>query len=407
MKLTDEEKSLLAGEEGPGAKKAMEILTALGKIFDAQKMVPVASAQVAGVSYRNIGDYGLEFLRDWAELGTKTRIPAFMNPAGMDRNLWQQLGISENFAEKQLDIITQLQKMGVSPTLTCTPYHIGHTPNIGQHIAWSESSAVSYANSVLGAFTNREGGPSALAAAIVGRTPKFGLHLEENRLPTHHIYVSCKLEAPSDYGLLGYMVGKQVADGIPYFEGLEFPDELWKKTACFKALGAAMAASGAVALYHVHAVTPEAKARLLLSLEAKQIKIENLRPANSALKRRTSEKLDLVTLGCPHSSLEELNEIADFLKTKQVKVPLWITTSLIVRQQAEKKGLLEIIKKAGGIVIADTCMVVTTLKELGYKYIAVNSAKAAYYLPSHQGAVTYLGTTEQCINAAVKGKWKY
>jgi len=406
MILSPEEKHILNGGEGSGAQKAMEILVALGKIFHAKEMVPVSSAQISGVSYYNIGDHGLDFLTDWAASGAKTKIPALMNPAGMDRTLWQQLGIPESFALKQLKVIEQLQIMGVQTTLTCTPYHVGFVPRFKQHLAWSESSAVSYANSVLGAYTNREGGPSALAAAITGCTPRFGFHLAENRIATHDVTVNLNFHTPSEYGLLGYLVGRQISDGIPYFEGLDLPEKSWQRTACLKALGAAMAASGAVALYHIFEQTPEAResGRKLISPQAKKIIISDLKPAYAALKQ-SSDKLDLVTLGCPHYSIEEITEITSLLHGKRLKVPLWITTSAGVRQQAEQLNLVEIIKKAGGMVIADTCMVVAPIQELGFKYIAVDSAKAACYLPSHHGAITYWGTTEQCIQAAIEGKW--
>ncbi len=407
MKLTGEEKALLAGERGPGAQKAMEILVALGQIFGAEAMVPVASAQIAGVSYHNIGDAGLEFLKDWNHSGARASIPAFMNPAGIDRSLWKRMGISERFALKQNEIILQLSEMGVQDTLTCTPYHIGQVPVFGQHIAWSESSAVSYANAALGARTNREGGPSALAAAIVGSTPKFGFHLEQNRKATHQVIVRCRVESPSDFSLLGYWVGKSVGDGIPYFEGLELPEVPWRRTVCLKALGAAMAASGAVALYHVHGLTPEAQAMGsdLLVPNRQRIGIASLKPAREALKQE-EKKLDLISLGCPHLSLEELREIASYLKGRRLAIPLWLTTSAIIRTEAEAEGIAGIIERTGALIIADTCMVVAPLKEMGIRNIAVDSAKAACYLPSHQNAITFWGSREQCLQAAIEGQWR-
>lgn len=430
MRLTEKEQALLDGKHGPGLKKAMEILVALGKIYGAKDMVAVTSAQIAGVSYKNIGDPGLEFLTDWADQEARVHIPAFMNPAGIDRQLWRQLGFPEAFALKQIEIIEVLKRMGVRATLTCTPYHIGIVPQKGEHIAWSESSAVSYANSVLGAQTNREGGPSALAAAFCGRTPRFGLHLHENRLATHRVLVNCKLESSADFGLLGYLIGKQVGSGIPFFQGIDLPANETEKTAGLKALGAAMAASGAVALYHIEGFTPEAVAygdRIIKS-DAMTIEINSadndsalltpnypitelpnyltvaLDTGRSALNQPGAE-IDLVTLGCPHVSWDELKEIANIIGKQQLKKPLWIASSAIVREDARANGTLEIIEKAGGRVLADTCMVVAPLEEIGIKFIATNSAKAATYLPSHQAAVVHFGTTEQCIQAAINGEF--
>jgi predicted aconitase len=428
MNLTEKEQALLDGKHGRGLKKAMEILMTLGRIYGVKEMVPVTSAQIAGVSYKNIGNPGLEFLTDWANQEARVHIPAFMNPAGIDRQLWRQLGFPEAFALKQIEIIEVLKRMGVRATLTCTPYHIGIVPQKGEHIAWSESSAVSYANSVLGARTNREGGPSALAAAFCGRTPRFGLHLHENRLATHRVLVNCKLESSADFGLLGYLIGKQVGSGIPFFQGIELPENETERTTCLKALGAAMAASGAVALYHIEDFTPEAIAygyRILKS-DAMTIEINSadkdsvpltpnypiselpnyltlsLDEARSTLNQPGSG-IDLVTLGCPHVSLEELKEIAKIIGNQKLKKPMWIASSAIVREDARANGTLEIIENAGGTILADTCMVVAPLEEMGIKFIVTNSAKAATYLPSHQAAVVHFGTTEQCIQAAIKG----
>jgi len=404
MKLTEKEQALLEGKHGRGLKKAMEILMALGRIYGAKDMVPVTSAQIAGVSYKNIGDPGLEFLTDWANQDARVHIPAFMNPAGIDRQLWRQLGFPEAFAQKQIEIIEVLKRMGVRATLTCTPYHIGIVPQQGEHIAWSESSAVSYANSVLGARTNREGGPSALAAAFCGCTPRIGLHLYQNRLATHRILVDYKLESPADFGLLGYLVGKKVGNGVPFFQGIELPTDLNEVTTRLKALGAAMAASGAVALYHIEGFTPEAKSsnERIVKPDAAEIKITSLDQAQQALSQ-AGNQIDLVTLGCPHASLDELKEITKIIGKTNLKKPLWIASSAIVREEARTAGVLEIIENAGAKVLADTCMVVAPLEDMGIKYIVTNSAKAAAYLPSHQGAIVYFVTTEQCIQAAIEG----
>lgn len=407
MKLNEKEQALLDGKHGRGFKKAMEILMALGRIYGAKDMVPVTSAQIAGVSYKNIGDPGLEFLTDWANQDARVHIPAFMNPAGIDRQLWRELGFPEAFALKQIEIIEVLKRMGVRATLTCTPYHVDIIPQKGEHIAWSESSAVSYANSVLGARTNREGGPSALAAAFCGRTPRFGLHLHENRLATHRILVKCKLESSADFGLLGYLIGKHVGKDIPFFQGIDLPTDEVARTSCLKSLGAAMAASGAIALYHIENFTPEATAygERIVKPGANAIEIFSLDEARIALNHK-GDQVDLVTLGCPHASLEELNEIAKMIGNHKLKKALWIASSAIVREDARATGIIEIIEKAGGRVLADTCMVVAPLEEMGIKHIVTNSAKAATYLPAHQAAIVRFGTTQQCIDAAIQGTWK-
>jgi predicted aconitase len=183
MQLTLEEQQMLAGEHGRSTQKAMEILTALGTIYAAERMVPVTSVQIAGVSFDNLGEAGLDFLSEMADGGGQVRVLTTLNPAGMDIENWQALGIDPDFARNQERVIDTYARMGVLTTCSCTPYLFGNLPHFGEHIAWAESSAVCYANSVLGARTNREGGPSALAAALTGRTPCYGLHLDENRRP--------------------------------------------------------------------------------------------------------------------------------------------------------------------------------------------------------------------------------
>jgi len=385
----------------------MEILVALGRIYGAEDMTPVQSAQVSGISYKNIGDPGLEFLRDWADTGVYAHVPAFMNPAGIDRLLWRHLGFPAEFAARQMEIIDILKRVGIRATLTCTPYHIGLGPTTGEHVAWSESSAVSYANSVLGARTNREGGPSALAAAFCGRTPRFGLHLHKNRLATVRVHIHCPVVSSADFGLLGYLVGKITGNGIPFFQGLSLPATESERTTYLKSLGAAMAASGAVALFHIEKETPEAQnyGERIIREAAPDIAIHSLDEARDALSNNGSE-LELVTLGCPHASLDEITGIVERVAQRSLKVPLWIATSSIVREQARSQGFVVKIEQAGGRILADTCMVVAPLAEMGIRFIGTNSAKAATYLPSHQGIVTYFGTTEQCIESAVEGQWK-
>ncbi len=237
MQLTAHEQSMLDGEMGAAAQKSMEILLALGKIYGAEGMIPISSSQISGVSYKTIGDAGLEYLQDIAASGAKVRIASFLNPAGMDRGQWKEMRVPENFAEKQLEVLAAYAKMGISTT--CTPYLVGMRPKKGEHIAWSESSAVCFANSVLAARTNREGGPSALAAAICGVTPNYGLHLEENRVSTLVINVEAEPKTAADFGALGAFVGELAKNRNPAFVGLKQASE-----DRLKGLGASMAASG-------------------------------------------------------------------------------------------------------------------------------------------------------------------
>lgn len=374
MYLTNAEERILSGENGGVMERMFRLLVRLGEIYGADKMIPVSSAQVAGVSYKSIGDPGVEFLEDYASRGAKVKIVTFLNPAGMDIEDWQKLDVPRGFAEKQLRIMKAFKEMGIVVSATCTPYLAGNLPRFREHIAWSESSAIAFSNSVIGARTNREGGPSALAAALCGVTPNYGLHLDENRKPQVLVEVDAKLEDSADFGALGYVVGKQVKNKIPYFKGIRDAD-----TDQLKALGAAMAASGAVALYHVDGMTPEAHLMETKGLEKLSVSDKDLNETFTKLS--TGKEPDIVILGCPHSSLKEIMTVSRKLEGKKLKKPLWICTSRMVKEAANRMGFTQTIEAAGGKVVADTCMVVAPIEDMGYKTTAVNSGKAANYLP--------------------------
>jgi len=397
--LTKEEQGMLDGEQGPAVQKAIEIVVALGKIYDAENLVPITSVQVAGVSYKNLGEAGIDFLNQWANDGAKVCVKTTLNPAGMDLTNWKELGFAEDFAKNQLRVIDAFKKMGIPPSCSCTPYLTGNVPLFKDHIAWSESSAVSFANSVIGARTNREGGPSAIAAALTGRIANFGLHLDKNRLGQYVVKVECDVKDISDFGALGYIVGSAVKNKVPYFKGITGnSDQL-------KSFGASMAAAGAVALYHIEGVTPEAKVQQMWQDNAEEIVVDSLSQGYDALNSDVSE-IDFVSIGCPHASITELKEIAKLVEGKILKAVLWVTTAKKTRDLAVQMGLIKTIEQAGGKVLSDTCMVVAPVEHFGFKNLATNTGKGAKYAPSHCNLNTRFGNLEKCIQAAVTGRWE-
>ncbi|MCQ6962721.1 aconitase X [Methanolobus chelungpuianus] len=393
MYLTKKEEKTLEGEYGETLRKAIEILVALGDIYGADSLIPVKSAQIAGVSYKTIGDAGLEWISD---LKGKARIPAILNPAGMDMMRWQDMGIEPEFAGKQQEIITAYENLGIRTKCTCTPYYLeGFDAGYGDHLAWSESSAVCYANSVIGARTNREGGPSALSAALVGKTANYGYHLDEMREPVMAVTVDIDLSG-ADYGALGYVAGRVIGNRVPifYLKGKPSGDEL-------KSLGAALAASGAVALYHVEGVTPEAIRSKFkrpdenLTIEREQI----LEVYESETECKEEQETDIITVGCPHCSPGELKDIARLLAGKNVRKEMWICTS---REVAERyPDLVRDIEKSGAKIVCDTCMVVSPATN-NYRCMMVNSGKALAYVPSMCGVASRYGSIEQCVREAVQ-----
>jgi len=416
IQLSRDEQSLLDGGQGPGVQRAMEIVVTLGRIYGAGRLVPIASAHISGVSYKNLGEAGLAFLSKWAEEGARARVRAWLNPMGMEADRWSEMGIPAEFAEPQLAVIDAFRRMEVLPTLSCTPYLLAEEiVQPGQHLAWAESSAVVFANSVLGARTNREGGPSALAAAIVGCTACYGYHLDEARQATHVVEVGAPLDTVADFGALGQIVGRQVGSGVPYFADLgrwlpALPGDICCGSEAvdrLKALGASLAAYGAVALFHVAGYTPEAAAmgEDLLGPDLQVLQVEGLEDAYAAMNDEGTLEIDLVSLGCPHASLAEIAQVAEFVRGQQLSARLWVTTARRTREHAMAEGWVQIIEAAGGRVVADTCTVVAPLRLLGVSSLATNAAKTACYAPAHSGVRVRFGTMEQCLRAALSGRW--
>lgn len=386
---------MLGGEYGPAVAKSIELLVAVGKIFEAERLIPIESAHVSGVSYKNLGDAGLEFLEEQADLGAKVRVKTTLNPAGMDLDRWMDLGVPEDFAVKQMRVIKAFKNIGIEATCTCTPYLIGHIPRFGSQIAWAESSAIAYSNSVIGARTNRESGPTTIASAVTGRTPLCGYRLDENRAPQKIVIVNAELKTPFEYSALGYLVGEKVGSAVPYFKGIFHPD-----LESLKALGAALATSGGIALYHIEGVTPEALKfddETLKGLDKIGVDEKDLREASIRLSSEVKEPI--ICLGCPHCSLKELKHYAKLLRGRHLRRRLIAFTSRGVYDQAEKEGCIKDIEHAGGRVFRDTCMIVAPLKEMGWKEISTNSFKAAHYASS-MGIATHLGAAEHVLREA-------
>ena len=382
MHLTKEEEKLLHSEDQT-IRKSMEILVALGEIFDADKLIEVKSVQISGISYQNIGDPGLEWFES---LSGRFAVRAMVNPAGMDLKRWREMGIDEGFYRKQIRIIKALLKLGAEQTLTCTPYYFD-PPSLGDHVAWAESNAVVYANSILGARTNRESGISALAAGIIGKTPNYGLHLDENRKPTILVDVKAEIENEAQISLLGYKIGEKIADEVPYFRFRRKLSEDW-----LKLLGASLAAKGNTALFHVENQTPESDRFSIDGLEKLEVdKIEV---------KMEAEKCDpdLIALGCPHLSEEELEHLLNLIKDKgKVKKDFWVFTS---RKLVEKMSdLVSKIEKCGIKVFSDTCMVVSPATE-NYECVMVNSGKALTYLPKLRKVDVRFGSMRECVELA-------
>jgi len=397
MKLNQEEKDMLEGKYGKSTQKAMEILTTLGEIFEAEEMIEVHGVQIAGVSYANLGEAGLEFLSEMAEDG-KVRVLTTLNPAGMDRENWQVLGIDLEFAKNQNRAIDAFAKMGIITTCSCTPYLIGNAPHYGQHIAWAESSAVCYSNSVIGARTNREGGPSALAAALTGRTPNYGYHLEKNRHGQVLVSINAPIKGTDEFGVLGKIIGDKLVElgkKIPYITGIPSATVEELKSFC-----ASVATYGGTALFHMEDITPEYNKYQKPSEITFEINQNDLDSARGELIDDGIE-IDFVSVGCPHASIHEISNLAKFLDGKKVKKEFWITTARPTKKLADEAGYTKIIEGAGAKFAADTCCVVAPIKGR-FKGIMVDSAKACYYGRAKNKFKVKIGSIEQCVEEATR-----
>jgi predicted aconitase len=389
MYLTKEEESIYDGEHGWAKQTCMKILVRLGELFNATRLIPISSAHISGVSYKTLGDAAAEFLERLANADGKVRVKATLNPQSFDPEYLEKR-LPEHIREKQFNILRQFEKMAFTQSLTCTPYYI-EKPKRGSHLAWAESSAVVYANSVLGAWTNREGGPSALAAAMIGKTPNYGVHKAENRKPNILVKVETPLRNEAEFGALGIYLGKILEDKIPLIQGLKNVSQQR-----LKQLGAALATTGMVNMFHCDASVEGGKMEKI-SVETKDMEqtIENLSTSSKT-------KPNLVFIGCPHCSLNEIRQIATLIKGKKVYAgkEFWVCTSHYVKERTG--DYVKKIEASGGHVLTDMCTIVSWTEMLGIKTIMTNSAKTAYYAPTLNKAETVFAPLKRCLKTVLE-----
>jgi len=394
VRLSKTEKMMLEGRYGEACKRSLELIIAIAESYGCEGLIKVKSAHVSGVSYKNIGDAGLEYIRDLVEGGAKVRVRTTMNPCGFDLDKPWLFGVDETFFKRQLEIIKSLEAIGVEPSLTCTPYYSDNKPRRRDHVAWAESSAAIYANSVIGAYTNRESGPSALAAAITGRAALTKDHTDERR-PSVVVEVLAKVSDYSDWSLLGLVTGRLVPDEPPLIKvkrGIRATDDELK---CFSA---GLGASSATSIFW----TAEQDNQVLHIPKRIAVTSKDLKRAREewALTRKPT----VIFIGCPHCSLREIKEIAEKIKGGRVKkdVMFIISTSRSVYERASKLGLLDVIESAGAHLVKDTCLVVSPMKLSRNEVVLTDSAKTAYYAETMTNATIALGSRRVCIEEALE-----
>ncbi len=409
LQLSSSDQDMLAGAKGPAAKLAMSILARMAEVYGATELMDISAAHIDSTIY--IGEAGLEFAERLAGLGAKVAVPTTLNVSGLDEHGWQEWAVPADWAAKAYRQMVAYQSMGCVPTWTCAPYQTDLRPVFGQQIAWGESNAIAFANSVLGARTERYPDLLDICCAITGRVPAVGLHLTENRagqLLLRLVGVPLALQQDdSFYPVLGHLIGEVAGEQIPVVDGFyarPTEDQL-------KALGAAAASSGAVALFHIIGVTPEAPT-LGAAFQDRQpenvlsVDMGWLRQARSELSTAQGDELQMVVLGSPHFSIQEFEQLSRLVAGQKVhpQVKFLVTSSRVMVELTRRAGFLQPLEDFGGRVTVDTCILASPMLPPDIKLLMTNSGKYAYYAPGMLNTRVTYGSLADCVRSAIAGR---
>jgi predicted aconitase len=410
MRLTDDERAMLAGERGDAVRRAIELQIKVGDFFGAADFVAIDSAHMMA-EIESMGEPCLAWVEEMADLGGRAVVPTTSNPRSVDVALWEALGQDERQVELELRLTRTLRRLGILTLDTCINYQTVSPPRFGEHVAWGDTGTVIFANAIAGARSNFEGGPVALAAALTGRTARYGYHLPEQRRGTVLVELRDQPACTSDWGALGCWIGRQVNDywQVPVIVGLDVAPTVDQ----LKQLGASLASYGSLAMFHLVGVTPEARTvdeafgrrsperRLVVEPGALKSVYQTFQPER--------QRPDVVAFTAPQLSIVELRDLASLLDGRSVHqdVRLLITTNYQNRAAAERLGYATTIEEAGGLLLSGTCFYLMTARELaekhGWRTIVTDSAKLANIIPGY-GYNPVFRPTDVCVEAAVKGE---
>ncbi|MBU00763.1 MAG: hypothetical protein CME14_05770 [Gemmatimonadetes bacterium] len=407
LNLTTEDRALLSGSDGEATALAMRILVSAAELLRARSLVQITSAHIDGCLYH--GDGGVEFAETLVAAGGQVAVPTTLNVGALDLLHPDSVRVDQSktsMARRQMDAYVS---MGAQPTFTCAPYQIGHEPGVGEQVAWGESNAIAFANSVLGARTERYGDFLDACCALTGRAPLYGLHIAKNREAKVVVDVTAVPGALKDqdvfYPVLGTWLGLEVGREIPLIVGL--PPTVTRDQ--LKALGASAASTGAVALFHVLEVTPEAPTLDAVISKDGPVRQIALKPdmVKRALGRLTTadaaEQIDAVAVGSPHFSITEFEALLKLIRGRCFAVPFYACTARATLRDLERRGDLHVLREAGVEIVADTCVVVTPILPESGSVLMTNSGKFAHYGPSNTGYDVVYGSLEDCVESAVSG----
>jgi predicted aconitase len=401
VRLEEADKAKLAGDDGPGVALAMRVITRMAEAAHAERLIDIVSAHIDGCLYH--GEAGLDFAMALADGGARVVVPTTLNVTSLDMlhpDLYRGDPVEATESRKLIDAYIA---MNARPTWTCAPYLLPRRPGFGEHIAWAESNAIVFANSVLGARTDRYGDFIDIAAAVTGRVPAAGLHLDQNRRVRLVVDVSGLPHAVHDSPLfapvLGHHIGHVSEGAVTAVVGIEGASE-----DDLRALGAAAASSGASALIHVVGVTPEAPTLDSVAGSATPRVTVTGDDMDRALAELTTADgpVDAVCLGTPHASAEELQRLALLLDGKRPRLPTYVNTG---RDTADAvAGTISELEALGVVVVTDTCTYITPILDPSTRVVMTDSAKWAYYAPGNLGIEVVFATMTDCVTTALVGE---
>jgi cis-L-3-hydroxyproline dehydratase len=407
--LSDHDRAMLDGARGPAPQLAMSILLRMADVYGASALMDISQAHIDSTIY--LGDATLEFAERLASLGAKVAVPTSLNVSGVDECGWKDWAVSPEWAAKAARQMLAYERMGAVPMWTCAPYQTHMRPRFGQQIAWGESNAIAFANSVIGARTERYPDLLDICCAITGRVPAVGLHLTENRagqILLRLVDVPDSLQQDDQFfAVFGHLVGKIAGDAIPVIDGVTVrpaEDHL-------KAFAAAAASSGRVALFHIVGVTPEAPT-IDAAFQGRTpervtgVTVDDLRAARRELTTADGRDLDMVILGSPHFSIAEFRQLAPLVEGKRThpRVKFLVTSSRLMKEDAARAGVLAPIEAFGAQITLDTCILASPMLPPEIKTLMTNSAKYAYYAPSLLNTRVTFGSLADCVQSAIDGR---
>jgi predicted aconitase len=407
LELTNDERHIAGGSDG--AAMAMRIVAESAALLGAPRLIPIASAHIDGALYH--GDSGTLFAEKLVEGRAHVAVRSTLNVGALDLMGCSRVRLEEPQRSMARRMMEAYRKLGCEQSWTCAPYQAGHRPAFGTDVAWGESNAVVFCNSVLGARTNRYGDFLDIACAISGRAPDYGLHRQENRLAKLVFDVSALpqafLASEIAWPVLGSLYGREVGDAIGVVTGVtRNPGE-----DALKAFGAAAASSGAVGLFHIAGVTPEAPdaATALGGFEAEtttRVTPEMVASAQARLSTAEgTERIDAVAIGSPHLSLAEFGTLERLISGRRLSVPIHACTGRHVLGEFDRDGRRKALEALGVVVVVDTCVVVTPiLPDRADGVLMTNSGKFAHYAPGNTGYAVLYGSLADCVESAITGR---